>query len=307
MNNKKYIMVGAPIISKEIFRNVLRPLNNYTFIPNGGFWASEYIGPESISLWYKYLMYAKELAKEKNINQSTIFTLKENANILTIDTLNQVIELSKNYPSYHHILGFHFNERSSRTTTVDFEKLSQNYDGVYVNLKKLNNIGNHSFYEWDVNTLLLFNLDCIKEYQTAPIIYDINKEYDYPYIEEHKLKAPQKIEIESYEHQILSNLSEIIYLELIRKYKAYNFEDYHEYFTTIIKTASNVMGILSREEYKKLQQIQENMQSKGIKVTKEKIISNIVLNYITKYLIHDEERIKTLPEAKVKTLTWYNK
>ena len=37
MINKKYIMVGAPTITKELFRNVLRPLDNYSFIPNGGF------------------------------------------------------------------------------------------------------------------------------------------------------------------------------------------------------------------------------------------------------------------------------
>lgn len=307
MNNKRYIMIGAPVITKEIFRNVLRPLNNYTFIPNGGFWSSEYIGPESISPWYKYLMYAKELARKKNINNSTIFTLKDNAKILTIDSSKQIIELSKQYPSYHHILGFHFSERSPRTTTLDFEKISQDYDGIYVNLKKLNNSDSHSFNEWDVNTLLLFNLDCIKEYQKAPIIYNIDDEYDYPYIEESKLETPQKIETESYEHQILSNLSETIYLEAISKYNTYNFEDYHEYFTTILKTSSNVIGILLKDEYNKIQKIQRYLQSKGIKVTKEKIISNIVLNYITKYLIQDIERIKSLPEAKIKTLTWYNK
>ena len=40
MKENEYIMVGAPIITREVFRSVLRPLNNYGFKPSGGFWSS---------------------------------------------------------------------------------------------------------------------------------------------------------------------------------------------------------------------------------------------------------------------------
>lgn len=306
MKDKKYIMVGAPIITKEIFRNVLRPLDNYTFKPSGGFWASEYIGPESISDWYKYLIYAKEIAKEKNINQSTIFTLKENAKILTIDTIENVLELSIKYPSYHHLLGHHYDEKSIQTTIFDFEKISKDYDGIYVNVKKLRYRGTSVFNDWNVNSLLLFNLDCIKEYQTTPIIYDINNYYDYPYIEENKLEIPQKIEEESSVHKELSTLSKTLYLELINRYTNYHFEDYNEYFTTTINSSSKVIELMLKHEYNRIKEIDIFLQSKSMKITKERIITNIVLNNLTEYLIQDKERIITLSRTKIKTLTWYN-
>ena len=43
MQKKQYITIGNPIISKDIFRNILRPLDNFSFKPTGGLWASEFI------------------------------------------------------------------------------------------------------------------------------------------------------------------------------------------------------------------------------------------------------------------------
>ena len=178
MNEKKYIMVGAPIITKEIFRNVLRPLNNHELKISGGFWASEYISEIcDISDWFTYLRANREIAERKNLNISTIFTLKDSAKILVIDKPEQIEELAKKYPSYHHRLGY-YEDGINKGLTFDYEKLSQEYDGIYVNLSKLgfkNTIT--TFEKWCVNSLLLFNIDCIKEYQRAPIIFDIKNSY----------------------------------------------------------------------------------------------------------------------------------
>ena len=126
MKEIKYITIGTPTLSNDIFRNILRPLNNYGFKPTGGLWASEYILPYSrICPWYDYLLDAKSLAayisKYRDLTTGAIFTLKESANILTINNFEQIISLSKKYPSCHHILNYYQNI-TNETTAFDYEE-----------------------------------------------------------------------------------------------------------------------------------------------------------------------------------------
>lgn len=301
MDNKKYIMVGAPTISKDLFRNVLRPLDNYNFIPSGGFWASDYIDNCEISAWNKYLHQIPELAEAKDINQSTIFTLKEDAKILKIESYNDILLLAEKYPSYHHILGF-IEDINDRKISFDFEMLSKDYDGIYVNYKNISQENKTMiFKDWVVNTLLLFNLDCIKEYQKAPI----KNEYGYSYIKSNEISSPMHIEEESYEHKMLSQISFEIYKELMNKYNTYEFEDYNEYFKKIIETSKQVINLILERESQSIKSVQKHLQDKGMDITDIRIITNIVQNNITNYLIDDINRIKTLPKTKTRTLTWY--
>lgn len=301
MNNKQYIMIGAPIITKELFRNILRPLNNYSFIPSGGFWASEYINDYEISAWNKYLHDIPELAANKDINQSTIFTLKSNAKIQNIETYEDIIKLAQKYPSYHHTLGY-IDDIDDRKISFDFEMLSQDYDGIYVNYKNISKENKTIiFKDWAVNTLLLFNLDCIKEYQKV----FITNEYGYSYIKDEDISNPIQIEEESYNHKILSQISFDIYKELINKYNSYNFKDYQEYFKKIIEISKKVIEIMLEEQLSNIKLIQKNLQNKGMNITDKRIITNIVQNNITNYLINDIQRIKTLKKTKSKTLTSY--
>lgn len=301
MNNKKYITVGAPIISKDLFRNVLRPLDNYSFIPNGGFWASDYLNEYQISDWNKYLQYATEVAQAKNTTESTIFTLKDDAKILTIETYEDIIKLSQKYPSYHHILGY-TKDIDDKKSSFDFEMLSKDYDGIYVNYKNISKENKTMiFNDWEVNTLLLFNIDCIKEYQRAPITI----EPLYSYIKKDDISTPMQIEEESHEHKILSQISFEIYKELMNKYSTYEFEDYTEYLKKVMEISNKVIEIMLEQELPNIKLIQEHLQHKGINITDKRIITNIVQNNITNYFINDINRIKTLPKSKTRTLTWY--
>ena len=102
---KQYVTVGTETISSNIFRKILRPLNNYTFKPTGGLWAAEF-NKYIISDWYEYMITKDSyLQTLKSFKVAAIFTLKDDAKILTIDSCNQIKELAKKYPSYHHILG----------------------------------------------------------------------------------------------------------------------------------------------------------------------------------------------------------
>lgn len=305
MKEKKYITIGTPIITKEIFRNVLRPLNNYNFQITGGFWSSEYLNDAyNISDWFSYLQQIKEIALEKNLNQSTIFTLKENAKILTIDNPNIVYELARKYPSYHYILNY-YEDATNKNIIFDFEKLSQNYDGIFVNKKNLTPEINYTIFKDWVNSLLLFNLDCIKEYQTAPIIYDIEDPYSIPYIDKYKISDYKKIEEESYEHQILFKIVNQIFMDLMSQYNNYSFEDYDEYFSIVIQNIQKTIFIIKEEQDLLITKIKENLQEKNISTSKNIIYTNVTLNFLTKYLIQENEKIKTLPETKTKKLKWY--
>lgn len=307
MENKKYIMVGASIITRDLFRNVLRPLNNYGFKPSGGFWASELINYRyTISDWFTYLSYdAISIARYKNLNDSIIFTLKDDAKIITMDTTDKVLELADKYPSYHHILGYH-SELSDRNKIFDYEKLSQDYDGIYVNFNYFNNqFKTNVFDSFSANSLLLFNLDCIKEYQSAPIIFDLDNPYSLPYINEDKISTPTNIDNESNEHLILSQLSKEIFNNLMIQYDTHIFTDYDNFFSKVVENISTTMSIITKNESEKIQKIKQLLKSKNMQVREELIVQNIVLNELTQYLLQNQKRIELLPPVKVRKVKSY--
>lgn len=307
MEKQKYIMIGAPIITKEIFRNVLRPLNNYDVKPNGGFWSSKYISNiGNISDWFTYLQEASSIARYKNMNQSTIFTLKDTAKILVIDNPKQVLTLATRYPSNHQILGY-LREINSSNIIFDFEKLSQDYDGVYINFNAfLNQMETTVFDRLGSNSLLLFNLDCIENYQIAPIIFNIDNPYSFPYIIPETISSPQKIEEESYEHKALTKLTQELYLELISTKDSYSFRDYDEYLTVLTQNIKILMEIIKKDEDKRISEIKKYLESKKMHIDKEHIIQTFALNYLSEYLRRDEQRIKTLEKSKVRTPKSYS-
>lgn len=308
MQNNKYIIIGTPIITKELFRKILRPLNTYGLKPNGGFWASNHIYNDYIiSPWFSYLTKdATSIARYKKLNDSVIFSLKENSKILTINNIDQVIELCNKYPSYHHILGFH-QEVTDFNRCFDYEELSQDYDAVYIDFNYFQTqFQTNIFDSFSCNSILLFNLECIKEYQTAPIVFDIDNRYSVPHIKEETIGPTTTIEEESYEHKILSTLSQNTFKEIISKYDNYSFIDYDEYLIKIIETTKIVIDILIKNEQDKINNINKRLKQNNLIVENYLIIYNIVLNYLSCYLNEDIERIKILPQTKKRQLKSYS-
>ena len=82
---QQYVTIGIPTISKNIFRNILRPANNFSFKPSGGLWACDY-SEFILSSWYYYLVNKNPgLQCIKNAETGVIFTLKNSANILNLN------------------------------------------------------------------------------------------------------------------------------------------------------------------------------------------------------------------------------
>lgn len=307
----KYITIGTPIISKDIFRNILRPLNNYGFKPTGGLWASKYNLPYArICPWYDYLLDAsgivQKLSEYKDLTKAAIFTLKENANILVINKTAQILELAEKYPSYHHLLNNNF-EISEKTTLFDFEDISKIYDGIYINYENIYYENKSTVFDtWSVDTLLLFNLNCIKEYQSVKINVDFNSPYPLPYIDINSdISTPRLIADRSQAYYNIYNYVKEVFKESLKNTFIQNSSNYNDYFELIITTANKVMQIVLQSKEKEIKLIQESLEYNNLKTTKNIIIRNIVLNYLTEYLSQEKEKIKTLPKSLIKERKMY--
>lgn len=147
----KYLTVGINSLEKDKFNNVTNIGRNK---PIGGLWCSPYTPNESSdSPWIEFCR-TEEFCSEDELNRGIIINLKDNINLLIIDKLNDLEKILEEYSI----------NVCRYTSYLDFEKLSDKYDGVY-----LSDNGQWetrlSLYGWDVESLLLFNLDCVESWE----------------------------------------------------------------------------------------------------------------------------------------------
>ena len=226
-----------------------------------------------------------------------MFTLKENAKIIDINSFDTLLYLVKKYPSYHHLLNY-YQDICEDNLIFDFESLSKDYDGIYVNPNNPRLLKTKIFNSWCVETLLLFNLDCIKEYQTVKIEADPYSYNTIPYIKE--ISSPKQIADNSSYYLKLYRLAKNLFQKELLISKNIKFKDYDNYFETLITIANKIIYTLSIEENNLCQKIIELHSQEGLNIKKESLIRNIVLNLVADYLDSDIERIKNLPKSKIK-------
>ena len=291
MKKTKYITVGTPILSKELFRNILRPFDNYTYKPNGGIWSCEYSLSE-ISPWYSYLQEHTHLIWYTDFLHACEFTLKDSSRILQIKTYEELQELIKKYPSYHHILNGYKNEYDC----FDFETLSHNYDGIIINPYNHNLYSKTNIFKaWSIDTLLLFNLDCIESYKTINVLWDPELKESYPEIIDKS--GPKKIEEKTKTYISLYKLAESLFIELVSQIKDTSFKDYDEYFEKLTEISNKIICVIIESNNIELLELKEKYKNLNVKVKEIKIIGNIVLNILSNFLYKDKERIINLPKS----------
>lgn len=298
---KQYVTIGTKTISSNVFRNILRPLNNYSFKPTGGLWASTF-NKYMISDWYEYMMYeGSYLQAIKNIKEAAIFSLKDNAKILTIDSCEQINELSKKYPSYHHILGL-YEQVNENNKIFDYEELSKEYDGIYVNHYKINFSGKiQTFKDWSVNTLLLFNINCIDNYQSINIAphnpYDSEDLPKIVSISDNKI-----INMPSETYLYLYQYVKKIFNESLVHYS--NIVDYDKYLEMITEIIKKCKLLMINEKKNEIEYLFKILASEEIPIfndsQKEIVIYNIILNYLSEYLKINKDLIKELPKSMIR-------
>ena len=156
MFTKKFITFGVKEVSEFFFNSVIN--RDYINKPFGGFWSSEYL-PNSL---YKsdWEMWCREQNFNlEKLNEGIIFELEDYANIFVVDSYEDLLELSKKY-SYEKE-GFKIISRK----LIDFEKMSKDYDGLFLTERgesQTRYTSKVNFYGWDCSSLLLFNIDVIK-------------------------------------------------------------------------------------------------------------------------------------------------
>lgn len=292
---KEYVTIGAKNIAEDIFRKILRPLDINFYKPNGGLWSSEFISRiYCISEWHDYLLYEdQETASYKNINAGAIFTLKNNAKILNIDSEEKIIELSQKYPSWHYILTHYDNPELN---IIDFETLSKDYDGVEVSINKLGyNKPGLTFNSWSVNTLLLFNLNCIEKYQSIDIEVSLFNYDKRPYIS--KISNPKQVLNHSEYYEEVYNYITIIFNKIL---KATNYQktNYQEYFNYLINCTEKCIDLALNMQKPNINIINTRLKDNDIQISNETLIRNIAYNYLSEYLAKNKEEekkfIKTL-------------
>lgn len=292
---KEYVTIGTKNIAEDIFRKILRPLDINFYKPNGGLWSSEFISRiYCISEWHDYLLYEdQETASYKNINAGAIFTLKNNAKILNIDSEEKIIELSQKYPSWHYILTHYDNPELN---IIDFETLSKDYDGVEVSINKLGyNKPGLTFNSWSVNTLLLFNLNCIEKYQSVDIEVSLFNYDKRPYIS--KISNPKQVLNHSEYYEEVYNYITIIFNKIL---KATNYQktNYQEYFNYLINCTEKCIDLALNMQKPNIDIINTRLKDNDIQISNETLIRNIAYNYLSEYLAKNKEEekkfIKTL-------------
>ena len=292
---KEYVTIGTKNIAEDIFRKILRPLDINFYKPNGGLWSSEFISRiYCISEWHDYLLYEdQETASYKNINAGAIFTLKNNAKILNIDSEEKIIELSQKYPSWHYILTHYDNPELN---IIDFETLSKDYDGVEVSINKLGyNKPGLTFNSWSVNTLLLFNLNCIEKYQSIDIEVSLFNYDKRPYIS--KISNPKQVLNHSEYYEEVYNYITIIFNKIL-KGTNYQKTNYQEYFNYLINYNEQCIDLALNMQKPNINIINTRLKDNDIQISNETLIRNIAYNYLSEYLAKNKEEekkfIKTL-------------
>lgn len=177
-----YLSIGTNKLNKDLFLDVR---NTGTAKPLGGIWATEQEYP-TYNAWVDYLCDHPHLLFYKNYgypNLAAVYlTLQEDARICSLNTEDDIKCLKEKYPL---------------NDWINFEKLSKDYDGIFINYQKL--IDNSQIKPYSVNTLILFNLNCVKYYQVATVVIDSldidnpTEMYEYRIeISEEKIKIPEE-------------------------------------------------------------------------------------------------------------------
>lgn len=141
----------------KIDENLFNPVSNYTEYdcrnkPMGGLWASPYkANEEFISDWLYFISYGLSDKFKKFVGVT--YNLKSDSKILEIDTLNDYLDVLDKY-------GYIPFPKHSGKMQLNFEAMSKDYDAFHLTDNAAYHLA-EDFYSYDVESYILFNLDCI--------------------------------------------------------------------------------------------------------------------------------------------------
>lgn len=167
-----YIHYGSDHFDIGLFKQIVLDPDGFDKPIAGGLWGSPI---DSKKAWKDFVM-ENFPDRINQLQAHFLFTLKENARLLYIDS----VELLKTLPEYDCEITRIFKERDlfiernrskyppgfSRPIYLDFSELQKTYDAIEVSFSSDNSIGvfsglNSALMSWDVDSILVFNPDII--------------------------------------------------------------------------------------------------------------------------------------------------
>lgn len=130
--------------------------------PAGGLWGSR-LNLDSNSTDWKRFCVREDFRLEK-LNTYFDFILRDSARILTIKSIDDVIDL----PRYENELYNNFMKHLNcldHMCCLDFEKLKEDYDAIELFISEDYRL-KCAFEGWDVDSILILNKDIVKEITT---------------------------------------------------------------------------------------------------------------------------------------------
>lgn len=163
----KYLTVGTNEIRDDLFRNIE---NTESIKPRGGLWLTQYDERiKDYNHWVDFILMHPNILFYKTKNGSpwvqpcSVVNLNEDTKLFSLDSVDNLDFLMNNYPL--------------DDQKFSYQKLSKDYDGIYVDLGHLFHDNydykmRENFSSFGVSSLVLFNLDCIDYYQAGNVIIE---------------------------------------------------------------------------------------------------------------------------------------
>ena len=162
----KYLTVGTDKIDKDMFVTI-SDVNAHSMIkPSGGLWLTEFnTDYPNYNCWIDFLLHSncnvlfhKSIGNDPFKQPCCVVSLKDEANIYKLDSEDSYRYLINNY--------------SNGNGGFSYEKMSHDYDGIFVNLNSMSYEMRNRFRSFDVNSLILFKFECIDYYYSGVVDID---------------------------------------------------------------------------------------------------------------------------------------
>lgn len=181
-----YVHIGAKYISKDLWVNIIH--EEETKKPIGGLWTCPFNNiAGSISDWTDFLLENENLFYRMPHDEGCLLKVNSKSNICRLDSDNAVQQIK---------------QKHDMPVAINYEKLATLYDAAFVSPFSMSSQLRHTeFNNWNIRTLLLFNLDIIDSYAPITIEY---KDYGFYIKEVEKLKI---IEDTSKQYNLICDLA----------------------------------------------------------------------------------------------------
>lgn len=146
-----FVVYGLSCYNPTKFKEVTNE-QDYLNKPEGGLWSS----PANSEWGWKDWCDSEMWRKGFGLSCGFKFKLKKSARIFAIDSLSDYRACVEKYGK-----GIRWSDRK----VIDWEKISKEYDGLFLTLKGFDEtrIGLDGFHTWDCESMVIFNLDCVSE------------------------------------------------------------------------------------------------------------------------------------------------